>query len=304
MIPDAAQLPAHIINHELARQANEDAAAGISTGFPPRIKMAGKSFALVDGGGTETPVKAKELVEGPDENMYLKSVVLRARVPLQKVWYATKFDPSAEGQSPDCFSNDGAKPDATAPSPQCDTCAACPNNAYGSGTDANGRATAGKACADNKILAVFLPNKGVHSLKITPASLKNWGLYVKRLSSAGIPVGNVFTLIGFDQAETFPILTFQYGGAIPETAVEKLAALAQSPEAEEVITNRIQGQAKAAAPSTTKPKAEAKPKATAAPVEDDLGLDAKPAGKKADPIEEVMPTDTLSDEDIAAELGL
>jgi hypothetical protein len=313
MIPDAAQLPAHIVNPELARQANEDAMANISTGMPPRIKMAGKTFMLVDGAGEETPVKAKQLVEGPDENMYLKTVVLRARKNLQKMWYAAKYDPNVEGQAPDCFSNDGEKPDSSIASPQSEVCANCPLNAYGSGTDANGNATGGKACSDNKILAVFLPNHGIHTLKITPASLKNWGLYVKKLNAAGIPVGNVFTLVGFDQTATFPVLTFQYGGPIPETAIAKLAEMAQSPEAEEVVSMRITAQAPATqASAKAEPKLTEAPKPAPAEVEepapaDDLGLGLEDTASPAQTQEQTpdpAAAETLSDADIAAELGL
>lgn len=330
MIPDAADLPAHIINTELAKQANEDAVSGVSTGFPPRIKMGGKQFILVDGNGAENPIPMGKLFKGPDDNLYLKTVVLRAKKDLQKRWYATKFDPSKDGVAPDCFSNDGQRPDASIPEPQCDTCAACPMNAFGSGKNENGAATAGKSCTDNKMLAVFLPNQGTHELKITPASLKNWGMYVKALTSRGIPVGNVFTLVGFVSEASFPVLTFQYGGAIPESGVEKLAALATSPEAEEIINQRItfsartesaagadtsaadaekkakaDKAAKAKAAKDKKAKEEAAKKAAEAAADDDLGLglDDAPASTQATP-SEAAGDGELSDADIAAELGL
>jgi len=316
MIPDAADLPAHIVNQELAKQANEDAVSGVSTGFPPRIKMGGKQFILVDGNGAETPIPMGKLFKGPDDNLYLKTVVLRAKKDLQKRWYATKFDPKKEGVAPDCFSNDGQRPDATIPEPQCDTCAACANNAFGSGSNEDGSATAGKSCTDNKMLAVFLPSQGIYELKITPASLKNWGMYVKALTSRGIPVGNVFTLIGFVNEATYPVMTFQYGGAVPETGVAKLAALATSPEAEDIINQRITFSAKAPAPEV---KAKSKPVTKAAPkpkavekakpvVEDDgLGLDDTPVQQEAaaERTQEVAEVATgLTDEEIANELGL
>jgi hypothetical protein len=311
MIPDVAELPAYILNPELARQANEDAAFGVSAGFPPRIKMAGKnSFALVDGNGAETTIPMGQMFKGPDDNFYLKTVVLRAKKELQKVWYATKYSKDGEGQAPDCFSNDGVKPDATIAAPQCDTCANCPHNAFGSGVNDSGQATAGKACTDNKILAVFLPNKGPHSLKITPAALKNWGLYVKALTSRGILVGNVFTLIGFDQAATFPVLTFQYGGPIPETAVGKLAELSRSAEVEEIVTQRITAQASskpAPAKAATKPAAKEKVtpiKKDEPKVEDDLGLGLEEVTKEAEPVAQAAAGAELTDDEIAAELGL
>jgi hypothetical protein len=324
MIPEAADLPAHIINLELARKANEDAAAGVGTGFPPRLKMSGKQFAVVDGNGVETAIKLKELVEGPDENSYLKTVVLAAKKQLQKRFYLTKYDPSKDGVAPDCFSNDGERPDATIPTPQCDTCAGCQYNAFGSGTNENGAATNGKACTDNKIVAVHLPGKGAHELKITPASLKNWGLFVKTLSSRGVLIGNIFTLVGFDPTASFPVLTFQYGGAIPAAGIEKLAALSQTPEVLEIVNQRMTFSTKVApaaagkvadintaaekkkADAVKKAAAEAKKKSdaeklAAASADDGLGLSdevEEPAAAVAD-----LGAD-ISDDDLANELGL
>lgn len=328
MIPDAAELPAHIINTELARQANEAAAAGISTGFPARIKMSGKQFVLVDGNGDEKPIPMGKLFKGPDDNLYLRTVVLAAKPELQKRWYATKFDPSKEGQAPDCFSNDGVTPDASIPTPQCASCVNCPHNAFGSAVGADGKAGNGKACTDNKIIATFIPplakgeaSPGVHELKITPASLKNWALYVKALTNKGIPVGNVFTLVRFVDEATFPVMTFQYGGALPEASVNQLAALAQEQETQDIVTQRMTYTAKGgdapsntAAPQTTKPEQPAQPAAddlglgepaqaaSAAPA-DDLGLGTQAAQPEPEAQEQPAAPE-ISDAELAASLGL
>ncbi|MDY0282400.1 MAG: hypothetical protein RBR35_17775, partial [Salinivirgaceae bacterium] len=155
MIPNAADVPAYLRNPELARQANEEAAAGIGTGFPPRIKLNGKAFALVDGNGDETSIPPDKMFAGPDQ-MYLPVIVLRAKKALQKTWYATAFNPAAEPVAPDCFSTDYERPDPSASAPQSELCASCPMNAYGSGKDQAGNPTAGKACADTKVLAVYV----------------------------------------------------------------------------------------------------------------------------------------------------
>ncbi len=235
MIPEAAEVPAYIRDPEAAKIANEEAAAGISTGFPPRIKLAGKQFTLVDGNGDETPYPPAKMVPGPDGNVYFPVIILRAKKNLSKTWYAASYNPDAEAVAPDCFSNDSERPDTTALIPQSDSCAMCPMNAWGSGTDQDGNATKGKACADTKMLAAFVPNFGVHSFKIPPASLKNFGLYVKQLSNAGIPVGNVKTLVGFDLTATFPILVFRFGGYVGEQLLPMIAKLAASTEAEDAI---------------------------------------------------------------------
>ena len=242
MIPDKSSIPSYILDPTLAKQANDEAAAGISTGMPPRLKLSGKQFTLVDSGGEETPFPAGKMVIGPDENAYLPMVVLRARKPLQKTWYATAFNPGEEGKSPDCFSTDGERPDPTSLAVQSDLCATCPHNQFGSGTDQNGNATKGKACADSKLLAIFIPGSRktetdpkVYQFKIPPASLKNFGLYVKQLSAAGIPLGTAQTLVGFDLTQTFPVVIFKFGGFLPEASLPKLAEMAALPETEDII---------------------------------------------------------------------
>jgi len=242
LIPDRTSIPSYILDPTLAKQANDEAAAGISTGMPPRLKLSGKQFTLVDSGGEETPFPAGKMVIGPDENAYLPMVVLRARKPLQKTWYATAFNPGEEGKSPDCFSTDGERPDPTSLAVQSDLCATCPHNQFGSGTDQNGNATKGKACADSKLLAIFIPGSRktetdpkVYQFKIPPASLKNFGLYVKQLSAAGIPLGTAQTLVGFDLTQTFPVVIFKFGGFLPEASLPKLAEMAALPETEDII---------------------------------------------------------------------
>lgn len=317
MIPDAAEIPAYVLNPELAKQANADAAAGITTGIAPRLKMVGKQFAVVDGNGDETPIKAGGMTIVGDD-AYLLTIVLRARKAIQKAWYSKAFNPNEEGAAPDCFSNDGELPDASAPSKQCDTCALCPHNAFGSGVDQSGNPTGGKACADNKILAIYIPKLGVHKLKLAPASLKNFGIYVKQLSDKGIPIGNVKTLVGFDQAATFPKLVFRFGGFVAENLLPQLVELSQSSDAEEIANDRIAATAKQLPAPKKEAKKEAKkevkkeePKPKVVQQEaDDLGLDlGTQEPVKAEPVqaapEEVETVEiTADDSALASELGL
>ncbi|NOQ51049.1 MAG: hypothetical protein GQ578_02360 [Desulfuromonadaceae bacterium] len=286
MIPEGAEIPEYILNPELAKQANEDAAAGISTGYAARIKLNGKAFVLVDGNGNETPVLPGDMVLAPDGQNYMPIIVLRAKKEIQKAFYLEAYNPGEEGKAPDCFSNDGVSPDQTAPAKQCDSCAACPMNAFGSGKDQSGNATKGKACSDSKILAVFVPKIGVHKLKLPPASLQNWGLFVKQLTARGIPVGNIKTLVGFDTTAPHPVVTFQFGGFVQEGLLPKLADMAQSPEAEEIATDRITGQAKLPAPAAAQTQS-AIPTAQAQELPDDLGLgEVTSATPEATPVEE------------------
>lgn len=276
MIPSKNDIPAYVLNPELAKQANEEAAAGISTGYPARIKLSGTKFAMVDGNGDEKPYPPSKYVIGPDENQYMPVVVLRAKKALQKAWYLKKYDPNSDDfQAPDCFSNDSERPDPSAASKQAETCAMCPNNAFGSGTDQNGNATKGKACSDSKIIAVFVPNFGVHSFKIPPASLKNFGLYVKQLSVNGIPLGTVKTLVGFDQTMTFPVLVFKFGGFLKQANLPELEALSLSPEVDEIVAGMtVTGSSAKALPAPAK-------QVSTTVDDDDLGLGSGEAEAEA-----------------------
>jgi hypothetical protein len=213
-------IPAHVVSLEQARAMNADAIQGISTGFPPSIRIKGSKFRIVDGNGEETGLKATDLAE----NEYLPIVVLAAKAGLYKTFYAAAYDPNqTEAVAPDCFSMDGITPDPSVAKPVCSTCAGCPNNAFGSGRNQAGQPTKGKACSDNKILAVAY--KGlVYQFKIPPASLKNFGVYVKNLTTRGVPLGNVMTYVGFgdDNAELLriPVPCRRW---IPENAMESVS---------------------------------------------------------------------------------
>jgi len=334
-IPEKGQVPAYILNPELARKANEDALMGISTGMPPRIKMSGKQFTLIDGDGTERAYPPAKLIPAEDGNVYMPVIVLRAKKALSKAWYATKYMPGQDDyKAPDCWSNDAEKPDASVAVPQSDLCATCHNNAFGSGTDQNGNPTKGKACSDAKILAVFIPQFGVHQFKLPPASLKNFGVYVKKLSDAGIPIGTVKTLVGFDLTVENPVMVFQFGGFLPVEYLPKLDELSQSMEVTEIVQPMAVPKAPALAapePAKTtappvaepedlglgdpappppapapKPRGRQKPKETPVaaappPPVDDFGLDLGLGGQQETQAELM---DDVSDDQLRKELGL
>lgn len=227
VIPE--NIPSYILNPAVAAAVNEDAAFGIGLGAPPRIGFKNGKFRLIDSGGEETVLKPKDLVK----EEYLGVVVLRARKPFEKAWYAKPYDPNDEPSAPDCFTLDGERPDPSSPLKQSETCAACPYNQFNSGKNAKGEPTKGKACPDKKVLAVYsAKGGGVYKLSIPPASLKNWAVYVKSLSTRGIPLGNVFTLVGLDDSADYQVLTFQFGGFIEEKHLPSIAEFSQNDESD------------------------------------------------------------------------
>lgn len=84
-------------------------------------------------------------------------------------FYAGAYDKDAKATLPDCWSNNGDKPEAGSKNPQARTCMECPKNVKGSGT--NGR---GKACRYERRIAVLVvgdPSGDVYQIAVPSASL-------------------------------------------------------------------------------------------------------------------------------------
>ena len=342
IIPDKSQIPAFLLNKQLAANFMDEAAAGIGAGMPPRIKLSAKQFKLVDSNGEETAFPPSQMFAS-DDGFYMPAIILRAKRAFSKVWYLEAYNPNNEEvKAPDCFSLDALRPDPSSSSPQCETCAACPMNAFGSGKDQNGTASKGKACTDNKILAVYAAG-AVYQLKIPPASLKNYRLYLDqvRVNLPDVPLYAIKTLIGFDAQSDFSVLVFRFGGFVgadkPEQQqkiVELLAQKAMSTEAEAIIGNngaplalptpaekkaieapagpspeelaaKAEAEAKAAADAKTKADAAAAKKAAKARADAEAKA-AKEAAEKAAAAAASAPASSgdVSDDLLRAELGL
>jgi hypothetical protein len=125
------------------------------------------------------------------------------------------FDrPYKEGENtpPACFaigeSPDLLAPHRTAPVPQVDggkLCKACPNDVFGSSGN-------GKACTNNRILAVVEPgakDAPIYSLKVSPTAIRAFDTYVKTIKEQfdGPPMV-VVTEIYFDPGSKYPSLRF------------------------------------------------------------------------------------------------
>ena len=135
----------------MADGLSNDLSDGVGGGFASmsirggkfRIKHKGDEFPITDHKGD--PVGSIEVV------------IIRANAHLTKQWFEKSFDensPEASGP-PTCFSLDGVAPADTVQNKQAKTCAMCPKNAFGSAPRRkDGSVSKGKACADNRKLAV------------------------------------------------------------------------------------------------------------------------------------------------------
>jgi hypothetical protein len=112
---------------------------GNRTGGVKRIVHKNGTFRKVVGG--EEMGKSK----GP-----LDVIIVNASPAVGRIFYAKQWTPDSEPTAPDCFSNDGQRPDAGAQNPQSKRCDECPNNVKGSGQGSS------KACRYSRKIAVTL----------------------------------------------------------------------------------------------------------------------------------------------------
>ena len=124
-----------------------------------RIKLSnGRDFTRVING---------EVIGNPVEKQLDVIIVGWLDEPSRK-FYAGKYDSTAKGVTPDCWSNHGIKPEANSKNPQARSCMECPQNVKGSGEGDR------KACRYERRIAVLVagdPTGTVYQMSIPAASL-------------------------------------------------------------------------------------------------------------------------------------
>lgn len=175
---NALQIPAHLMNRP-SRGLAAAAIQGIGGNFPAHISIKDNRFTLVDAAGNKKP----------HDKLFLDVVIVDVNPVLSKIYYSGKYDPKADNnEGPACYSDNGVAPSASAPKPQHNVCASCPQNVWGSSISAmTGKQT--KACNDIKKMAVVVPELGddiVFLFTVPPASLKNLAAYVRTLGGMSL----------------------------------------------------------------------------------------------------------------------
>ncbi len=199
-----SQAPAFARNNALSETALALTGGGTGTSTK-RISIKGGVFRLVAGG--------KEIA-AIDER-HLDVIIVKAAPKVSRIFYAKAYD-SENITGPDCWSNDGEKPDAAAQNKQAQTCISCPQNQAGSG-QGNSR-----ACRYQQRLAVVLesnPNGDVLQLTLPATSVfgKEDGdkrplqAYARHLALSNPPVNpeQIVTRMRFDTKAESPKLFFQ-----------------------------------------------------------------------------------------------
>lgn len=138
-----------------------------------------------------------------------------------RTFYGKKFDED-EPNIPRCFalSADGEdiEPHENVDKPINPQCEDCPKNEWGSG---KGRA---KACQDRRRMGLIheddlddIENATIAILEIPVTSLKNWSKFVKECKDKlQRPVYGVLCELGFDEDESYPVVTFTVDSKIKD----------------------------------------------------------------------------------------
>lgn len=289
LIPfESGNLPSYLKNVDLS-QFNGDLTAHASSGFPS-LSIKGKVFAIVRDGERTILPNPKD----PDSPATsIDAVLVKANKGTSKVFYANGYDESGENKKPDCFSNDGTRPDASVENPQAKSCALCPNNQWGSKVSDKG-SSKGKACQDSVRMAIAAADmiNDPMLLRVPPASIRALGEYGKMLDKRGVSYNMVVTKIGFDMESPTPKLTFKPVGLLSEDSYNEVQMVIASDTVQNILgsgfatTPMIKGEStppqevpeppqEAPKPkAAAKPKAESKPEAKVADIDiSDLNLD-------------------------------
>lgn len=253
---DGNNLPAHLRAAAGAASINAGAANGTSAGVSiNKLSIKGGKFRLVEN-GEEVKVFDK---------LALDLVIVRANDFVTKTYYAKQWKPGQEPEAPDCSSDDGIKPRADSKNKQCDNCAACKHNEWGSYINPQTGAK-GKSCSDSKRIAVCPPGRlkegKLYQLQIPAASLREFGSFIGKLNSVepAVPYNAVLTRFSFDTEVTFPKLKFEPTGWLNEQQYAEAQERYDSKEAKE--TAGVPGaQAPAAGLKPEAPKQEPAPQA-------------------------------------------
>jgi len=245
LMGDGAALPAHLQQY----QSEAAQAASLVTGFAslPKLSIKGKQFRI--------DKESEEVVYPMGQPIEL--VILAADPPkgCAKSFYKSSFIEGSD-EMPNCFSSDSITPDSFVDAPEARSCAECPHNAFGSGTNAQGEATKGKACSDHKNLLVVEASDlegPIYNLRVPATSLKGLSVYGRLLAKNGAPFQVIVTELTFSDA-VHPQLVFNGVRYLDEAGAKTAVSRSKSDEVQLALPSQNQiaapkPQAQLAAPS-------------------------------------------------------
>lgn len=224
-------------------------------GVGKRISIMGGVWRMIVGG--------EEIAKNEDRSMDV--VIVNAAAKTSRSFHKEAYSEENKGKLPDCWSNDGVKPDPKAEAPQSSACATCPMNVAGSGQGTS------RACRFQRRLAVVLANNietsDVFQLTLPAQSIFGKAedgkmpleAYAKFIGGHGLSISSVVTELKFDTASATPKIIFRAVRPLSEEEMDMAVEKGQSQDAIQAISfNPAQTDKIASAPAKAAPKQEAK----------------------------------------------
>ena len=224
----SATIPAHLTRG--VDEITKSLMGGASLG--KRISIMGGVWRMIVG--------SEEIAKIEDRSIDV--VIVNAAAKTSRSFHKEAYSEANKGKLPDCWSNDGVKPDPKSEAPQSSACATCPMNIAGSGQGTS------RACRFQRRLAVVLAND-VNSSDVFQLVLPSQSIfgkaengkmpleaYAKFIGGHGLSISSVVTEIKFDTGSATPKLLFRAVRALTEEEMDVVAEKGQSPDAISAIT--------------------------------------------------------------------
>lgn len=240
-----AGLPAHIQNIATP-EAFDEFAGGVTSGFPV-ISYRGRTWRIRK--GDEEQVYLNEQQEAIQS---IEVVLLKSNPMPSKVHYDAKYT-EGDQSPPRCWSANGVKPDDGVIKPIAPTCAACPNNVWGSKITDEGKKA--RACSDVRRIAVSFMHQieeaaagtreekdiDVLLLRIPPATLNPLKDYAEKvLKPKGVAPFVLITRVGFDTDVSYPKLTFKAFRFLSETELNVAMKLRDGEDSRRILNEALE----------------------------------------------------------------
>ena len=180
----------------------------------------------------------------------MRVVIVGASPYVQRTFYAKAYDKNAKPTAPDCWTNDGQKPDASIKNPQGKNCETCPQNVKGSGQGDT------RACRFKRRIAVILPeevggnNEGnIYQFEVASKSIFGKGsgqvfplnAYIDYVIANGENIDGVVTEVSFNEDNSNQSVLFRAVDFVSgDSALEAVVAEAiESPETQKAVVLNV-----------------------------------------------------------------
>lgn len=218
---------------------NQTAVSSTTRGLSDLAKSLAPKTSLTRRIQTNTNGTFKRIINGEQIGNAVRGeinvIILDLLPKVSRTFYKDKFDPKKEATLPDCWSNLGDRPEATAPNPQASNCADCPMNIKGSGE--NG----GRACKFQRRISVLVEGDSsgdVYQFNVPAKSLFGTGTgnthpfesYIKYLIANGESPDGVVTNVKFDDNADTMELVFSPVRNISDAEFDLVKAAQSRPE--------------------------------------------------------------------------